>query len=131
MLYRLYKLLPAVQISGSGTSNYWRIQRRRYNGRCQNPCASFVCCTVFVYLLQCTADKEALVSSVFIKTVSFVCTYKMVQSSMGVASISQQFLNIGPEIFLALVLWNGEWERFHTLHTGGTDPCQQNNIRIF
>ena len=55
----------------------------------------------------------------------------MVQSSMGVASISQQFFSIGPEIFLALVLWNGERERFHTLHTSGTDPCQQNNIRIF
>ena len=39
--------------------------------------------------------------------------------------------NLGPEIFLALVLWNGEWERFHILHTGGNDPYQQNNIRIF
>ena len=38
--------------------------------------------------------------------------------------------NIGPEIFLALVIWNGEWERFHILHSGGTDPYQRNNIRF-
>ena len=39
--------------------------------------------------------------------------------------------NIGPEIFLALVLWNGEWEWFHIFITNGTDPCQKINIWIF
>ena len=33
--------------------------------------------------------------------------------------------NLGPEIFLALVLWNEESERFH-MHTGGSDPYQHN-----
>ena len=41
-------------------------------------------------------------------------------------------LNLGgPKIFQALVHWNGEWERFHTLHTGGTDRCQQNMFGIW
>ena len=46
---------------------------------------------------------------------------------MGVASKVTMIAegNLGPEIFLALVLWNGECVRFHILCTGGTNPCQR------
>ena len=95
-LYRLSIMVAMQKLAPSSRGE--ADQKRATTGEFSESTASFVRCTVELYLSIFTdtqRQRRHSIHLVFIQIVSFVCAYKMVQLSMGVASISQHFYNCG------------------------------------